>query len=196
LPDPTQEATLLERVAGGDAAAVRLLLDRYRGMVWKMARRRFEPSEAEDVVQEVFVSLWKSAVRFDRGQSAESTFVTTIARRRMADFARRRSRRPETELDDATEPAEPAAPDPLEQAEQVSSALAAVATLKPVPRALLRMAIVDGLTHDEIASATRLPLGTVKSHVRRGLERVRAQLAGPPTSPPRPEDRPEDRPNE
>jgi RNA polymerase sigma-70 factor (ECF subfamily) len=191
VPDSTQEANLLERVARGDAAAVRLLLDRYRGMVWKMARRRFEPSEAEDVVQEVFVSLWKAAARFDRGQSAESTFVTTIARRRIVDFARRRPQRPAAELDEVDEPVDPAPPDPLEQAERVTSALAAVATLKPVPRALLRMAIVDGLTHDEIASATRLPLGTVKSHVRRGLERVRAQLTGPIPKQPRPKDRPD-----
>ena len=179
VTDPTPQPTLLERVADGDPVAVRLLLDRYGGMVWKMVRRRFSPSLADDVVQEVFISLWKSAARFDRTQASEPTFVATIARRRMIDFSRRRSRRHETELDDGSDFVEAAKPDHVEQAEDVRAAMAAVATLKPVPREVLRMAIVDGLTHEEIASATKLPLGTVKSHVRRGLERVRALVVDP-----------------
>lgn len=187
-PPPVGDAIpvppLLARVASGDAEAVRLLLDRYRGMVWTMARRRLDSVLAEDVVQEIFLSLWRSAHRFDPRRSSETTFVATIARRRLADVARRLGRRREDELpDDQDVAAEPAA-DPVEQAEDVRAVLAAVSELKPAAREILRMAVVDGLTHHEIASATRLPLGTVKSHVRRGLERVRARLAGGPTEQP------------
>ena len=183
--DPPDEPTLLERVAHGEADAVRLLLEHYGGLVRTLARRHFDPGLAEDVVQEIFLSLWKSAARFDRSRSSEATFVATIARRRLIDLRRRRARRPETQLGDDADFAEPAGPDRAEQAEASSAAMAAVATLKPAARAVLHMAVLDGLTHEEIATRTRLPLGTVKSHVRRGLERVRA-LVGvrppPPTS--------------
>lgn len=173
--EPEKTPTLLERVATGDPAAVRLLLDRYGGLVWKMVRRRFDAATAEDVVQESFISLWKSAARFDGRRSSETAFVATIVRHRMVDCVRRRSRRPEVELADA-DFAGIAEADPVEQAEDVRAALDAVALLKPVAREVLRMAIVDGFTQDEIATTTKLPLGTVKSHVRRGLERTRAAV--------------------
>jgi len=99
------ESTLLERIAAGDAAAVEGCLEKYRGLVWSMARQSVgNYADAEDAVQEILVELWRHAGRFDSAVSAESTFVATVARRRLIDRYRRRARQPEaTPL--VTEPA-------------------------------------------------------------------------------------------
>jgi RNA polymerase sigma-70 factor (ECF subfamily) len=188
---PSQEPTLLERVARGDAAAVTALVHEYTPLVWAIARRQLGAQCAEDVVQEVFLALWKNAARFDPGLSTEQAFVATVARRRVIDHRRRLGRSPSSEL-----PEEPVAePDPaferLELDDEARVASSALAGLGPVQREVLRLALVDGLTHVEIATRTAMPLGTVKSHVRRGLERVRAALARRGTDGARaPEERP------
>jgi RNA polymerase sigma-70 factor (ECF subfamily) len=172
--------TLLERVAAGDEGAVRLLVERYTPVVWTIARRQIGAQCAEDLVQDVFVALWRNAARFDPALSSEAAFVATVARRRVIDQRRRAGRSP---LEERAEPSasELAAPDPalerLELGEEARGAEAALSALPRAQREVLRLAIVDGLTHVEIAARTRLPLGTVKSHLRRGLERVRARLA-------------------
>ncbi|MCX5746449.1 MAG: sigma-70 family RNA polymerase sigma factor, partial [Proteobacteria bacterium] len=93
---PATVTPLLARVAVGDRGALRECLDRYGGLVWSIARR-FEASEAEDAVQEIFVDLWKSAVRYDPEVASEPTFIAMIARRRLIDRRRSRGRRPATE---------------------------------------------------------------------------------------------------
>ena len=178
--DPADAPTLLERIARGDADAVRLLLDRYGVILRSMARRSFEASLAEDVVQEVFLSLWKSAARFDPSRASEAGFVVTVAKRRIVDLRRRRASRPESELDEALDVPDEPAPDRVEQGDDFAAAMAAIEALKPAAREVLRMAVIEGLTHEEISTTTQLPLGTVKSHVRRGLERVRAAVGAAP----------------
>lgn len=173
-----RELTLLERVARGDAAAVPLLLDEYGPLVWSIARKQVGPDAAEDVVQEVFVQLWKSAHRYDRERASEATYVTTIARRHAIDHRRRIGGRPEVaELEEET-PAEDRALEGVELIDEARVAAEVLAQLRPEQQEVLRLAIVEGLTHAQIAEVTRLPLGTVKSHARRGLERVRSMLEG------------------
>ena len=91
---PLAVPSLLARVGAGDAGAVREVLSRYGGLVWSIAKR-FEPSEAEDAVQEIFLDLWKSAGRYDAALGSEATFIATIARRRLIDRRRTRRRRPQ-----------------------------------------------------------------------------------------------------
>jgi len=173
---PPRESTLLERVARGDAEAVAALVRDYTPVVWAIARRQLGPQCAEDVVQEVFLALWKDAARFDPALSSEATFIATVARRRVIDQRRRAGRGPTQERE-----AEPAVPDPgfehIDLGEEARVAAAALEELPGRQREVLRLAIVEGLTHVEIAARTALPLGTVKSHVRRGLGRVRGALA-------------------
>jgi RNA polymerase sigma-70 factor (ECF subfamily) len=76
----SEELTLLERVGRGDAAAVALLVERYTPVVWAIARRQLGAQCAEDVVQEVFLSLWKNAARFNPELSSEAAFVARVAR--------------------------------------------------------------------------------------------------------------------
>lgn len=170
--------TLLERVARQDPEAVQLVLDRFGPLVWTIVRRQAAPDVAEDLVQEIFIEVWQNAGRYDPSRASESTFVTTLARRRLIDSLRKRGRRPPAEelLEEAVAAGDPERADPVEVADEARLAADAVARLKPDQRRVLRMAVVEGLTHTRIAEITRLPLGTVKSHVRRGLERVRAEL--------------------
>ena len=169
---------ILKRIAAGDADAVRECLDTYGGLVWSLARRMLRNTDdAEDVVQDVFVDIWKNAQRFDESQASETTFIAMIARRRIIDRIRYASRRVSADsLDDVV--AEPA--DRADQSMQISveanEAAQAVAALRPEQRQVLQLAIVHGLSHQEIAEATGMPLGTVKTHARRGLLAAREIL--------------------
>jgi RNA polymerase sigma factor (sigma-70 family) len=172
-----REPTLLERVARGDAAAVTALIELYTPVVWTIARRQLGAQCAEDVVQEVFLALWKNAARYDPELSSEPAFVATVARRRVIDQRRRLGRAPVEELPDEVRAEPDAGLERVDVCEEARAAEAALETLPKKQREVLRLAIVNGMTHAEIAARLALPLGTVKSHARRGLERVRAALA-------------------
>jgi RNA polymerase sigma-70 factor (ECF subfamily) len=181
LMDPAQQMMtepplLLGRVAAGDTVAIRECLARYGGLVWSIARR-FEGADAEDAVQEIFLDLWKSAARFDRQIATEAAFVAMIARRRLIDRKRTRGRRPT--IDPMQElPAvasDGSGPDTCAEANQAARALD---QLRPEQRQVLVLATCHGLSHNEIAAQTGMPLGTVKAHARRGLMSIRAALLG------------------
>lgn len=175
------ENTLLQRVSEGDASAVNQVLDRYSALVWSIVRQRLDARSAEDIVQEIFIDVWRSAPRYDPQKSSEATFIATIARRRLIDFTRRERRRPEREeLFDVWSDGSRSVQEELEVADEARVASEAIEKLKPAQRKVLQMSIVDGFTHTQIAEITRLPLGTVKSHARRGLERVRSMLSPGP----------------
>ncbi|MEL6543477.1 MAG: sigma-70 family RNA polymerase sigma factor [Myxococcota bacterium] len=103
----TAHSSLLERIAAGDAAAVRACVSTYGGLVWSLARRHLSnEADAEEAVQDAFMSLWKSADRFDPDRAEEATFVAMIARRRIIDRARKRGRSaPSDELTEIAVPA-------------------------------------------------------------------------------------------
>lgn len=172
-----QEApTLLERVGAGDKSAVPLLLDKYGALVWAVASRMVPVAAAEDLVQEIFIQIWSHAERFDPSRASESTYITTIARRRAIDHNRKVGRRPSLEALEEDTIHKESSLEEIDVADEARVALAALGQLKPDQQKVLRLSIVEGLTHTEIATVTQLPLGTVKSHARRGLERIRALL--------------------
>lgn len=175
---------LLNAVANGDTSAVDACIRRYSGAVWSLARR-FSPNEhdAEDAVQEVFLDVWKSASRFNPAAGSEMTFVMTIARRRLIDRRRRGGRGVTTQS--LAEPeilpsAETA--DVAELAEEAARVHRAFEELRPDQRRVLQLSLVGGHSHQQVAERTGLPLGTVKSHARRGLMRVREMLGVQPST--------------
>ena len=176
---------ILPRIAGGDQSAVPDCISRYGGLIWTLARRRLASREdIEDVVQEVFVDLWRSACRFDPQVAEEITFVAMIARRRVIDRLRRGAGLPETASIDeagATPVPDHAGDGPvgrlLELGEEARLADKHLSKLKPEEQQVLRLSIYDSLSHSAIAERTGLPLGTVKSHIRRGLDSLRQKLA-------------------
>ncbi len=174
------DSPLLPLLARGDPTTFSALVDRYAGLVWSLVRRRgTDPAEAEDAVQEIFTELWRNAERFDPGRAREVTFVAMIARRRLID-RHRKATRERRGLEDLAREARATAPvDPgLDAVPDAGRAGEAIHALEGAQREVLGLSLLQGLTHREIADATSLPLGTVKSHLRRGLERVRSALAG------------------
>jgi RNA polymerase sigma-70 factor (ECF subfamily) len=153
-------------------------MDRFGGLVWSLARRvTTSASEADDAVQEIFIDLWKSAGRFDPSIASETTFVAMIARRRLIDRGRRRKRRPDAaSLPDAVQPEAAPEADRTERSEEAARATAAFERLRPEQQRVLQLAIYHGCSHEDIARTTGLPLGTVKTHARRGLIRLREIL--------------------
>ena len=171
-------APLLPRIAQGDRSAIRECIARYGGLVWSLARRATQ-HDAEDAVQEIFLDLWKSAARFDPRLGSEPTFVATIARRRLVDRRRQRQRRPETEsLGDESSAMNEASTSsvPPEMGAEAALAARALDQLRPEQRQVLILTACHGLSHEEVATSTGMPLGTVKAHARRGLIRVREAL--------------------
>lgn len=180
------EPSVLERIAAGDGTAVKECLDRFGGLVWTLAKRSsIGAAEAEDAVQEIFTEIWKSAGRYDARQGSESVFVATIARRRLIDRMRKQQRRPRSEsLDDVPQSVFSAPGNTGEVELDIDRASRAVAQLKPDQQRVLAMGLVQGMTHSEIADATGMPLGTVKTQMRRGLIKVRELMEKVTLNPP------------
>ncbi|MEQ1633724.1 MAG: sigma-70 family RNA polymerase sigma factor, partial [Planctomycetota bacterium] len=173
------DTPLLAQIAAGRAGAVEDFLRQHGNSVWGLARRFCRSAEdAEDATQEILVEIWRNAARYDQNAGSELTFVMTIARRRLIDRTRRLGRRPSFELlaEASDLPAEPPKVDAAEFDDEVRRAQAAMQQLRPEQQRVLELALTEGRTHHEIAVAIGIPLGTVKSHARRGLIRLRALL--------------------
>lgn len=168
---------LLPRIAEGDAEAVQEFVSRYKGLIWWVVRQMAAERDAEDAVQEIFVDLWSSAERYDPSRSSEPAFVTMVARRRLIDRQRKAGRRPvESSLDAMEFDPVGRGPSTVEASAEASLAAEAIQQLDAKERRVLAMSVYHGFSHSEIAHHTSLPLGTVKTYVRRGLQRVREAL--------------------
>lgn len=169
---------VLPRIAAGDPAAVNECIGRYRALIWSIVRRYGQATaDAEDAVQEIFIALWRSAARFDPAIAGETTYVTTIARRRLIDRQRKRARRIDAvSIGDQPVPAPAASDDRVDVADEVSRAKALLEQLRPVERNVLELTYTQGLTQSQISEQTGMPLGSVKTHSRRGIARLRLLL--------------------
>ncbi|MEQ8209535.1 MAG: sigma-70 family RNA polymerase sigma factor [Lacipirellulaceae bacterium] len=182
---------LLPRIARGESAAMELCMDRYGGLVWSLARRYCRGNaDAEDLTQEIFLQLWKYAARFDADVAAETTFVAMIARRRLIDHRRRLTTRQEIdsatdreiETDDRSLSGEPRQTDPAQQAllsDEAARARDAMNQLPDQQQQVLDLALNACLTQSEISQKLDMPLGTVKTNARRGLQQLRRLLGEP-----------------
>jgi len=170
------QAPILPRVAQGETNAIDECIDRYGGLVWSIACR-LSPStaDAEDAVQEIFVDLWRNAGRFRENLGTEATFVSVLARRRLIDRQRKLRRNPEPQSIEEGEidfPA-PRSASQVELAEDGARATACLEKLRQNEREVLELSIYHGLTQTRIAERTGVPLGTVKSLIRRALVQLR-----------------------
>ena len=170
---------LLPVVANGDRGAVNDCIRRYGSLVWSLARRLSPtPSDAEDAVQEIFFDLWRHAARFDPARGSEKVFVTVVARRRLIDRIRGSRTRlaAETPLDETMQ-FEASPSTRAERDTEVEEARTILDQLPPPQQRVISLSLVQGMSHGEIASTLNLPLGTVKTMIRRGILRVRAMLS-------------------
>jgi RNA polymerase sigma-70 factor (ECF subfamily) len=184
--DPVEDGTLcawVTRIAAQDERALELLYDATVARVYGMARGITHNLQcAEEVTEDVYWQVWRQALRFDRQRGPVMAWLLTLARSRALDHLRRRDEaashpEPHTLTDDEGDPHDNPA-ELLADADRAAALERALEQLDPLPRQLLSLAFYRGLTHDEIAAQTHLPLGTVKSHIRRGLAALRGLLQG------------------
>lgn len=173
---------LLSRIAAGDEAAFAVLYDRYAarvlGFLMRLLRRR---ADAEDVLQETFWQVWSKAADFRASRANPLSWLFLLARSRAIDSLRRRRRQDELPSPRPASPPDPAAV--VEEQETGSRVRAALATLPEEQRDSILLAFYGGLTHEELAARQRAPLGTVKTRIRLGMQRLRGILAEKVTEP-------------
>lgn len=184
--EPSDEA-LVARVAQRDAAALATLYDRYAQPVYALAAHTLGQADAEEVVQEVFLSLWQKAAQFDRKRGWFYVWFLTIARHRVLDELRRRGHRERMVAAEAVDRLLAEAPDAAADVdEQVwlrdrgRAALQALRALPANQRRALVLAYFGGLSQSAIARQLGWPLGTVKKRIRLGLQKLRAAVEREP----------------
>jgi len=178
--DPTAMAAdseLMARVCAGDELALAAIYDRYSGVVYGVALRVVaDTSAAEDILQEVFIQLWRNPASFDGRRGNLGAWLAVIARNRAIDAVRKR--RHEIDVDEIVIPVECELADETERRRMAASAREKMAAMPAAQRTALEMAFFEGLTHSEIAAKTGEPLGTIKTRIRSGLLALRECLQG------------------
>jgi RNA polymerase sigma-70 factor, ECF subfamily len=183
LPERAQDndVELIQAIAARDEAALARLYDRYRvilfGLLMRILNNR---EEAEDVLQEVFLQVWRKAGDFDENRGRPFTWLVTLGRSRGIDRLRTlsaRERAVEAGAREASEEISDAASDAF-KSEQRGLVNEALAQLPDEQKRPLMLAYFDGLTQSEIATRLGAPLGTVKTRMRTGMLKLREQLAG------------------
>ncbi|MBC7367798.1 MAG: sigma-70 family RNA polymerase sigma factor [Undibacterium sp.] len=179
------DARLLTLVASGDRAAFAQLYDRFSRPLYATAHRILnDATEAQDIVHDAFVAVWEKASTFETTRGTAFSWAVTLTRNRAID--RLRSRRRRAELLDSSAPSDlgldenssgPSADVSAATSDQATAVRAAVATLPIDQQRALELAFFSGLTQEEIAARLRTPLGTIKARMRRGLLKLRDQLA-------------------
>ena len=181
-PSRSQLAAALMRVAAGDNAALRMVYQDTSAKLFGVCLRILnDKSEAEDVLQDVYVTVWRKAADFDPGRASPITWLVAIARNRAIDrlrsWAVTRRTEPIEAADAVSDPA-PAAVERVELAQQQKRLARCLEQLEAQHSAAIRAAFLDGATYEELAQRMNVPLGTMKSWIRRGLLKLRACLEG------------------
>jgi RNA polymerase sigma-70 factor (ECF subfamily) len=175
-----EDARILRQMAGGDGSALATLYDRYARAVYSLSTRILaDREEAQDVVQEVFSQAWTQAGRYDAGRAPVLTWLLVMTRTRAIDRVRARRGRPQPGAD----PARMEIPDPARgqeaeviTTEQVRRLRTALPRLADTQRTAIELAYFEGLSQSEIAARLKEPLGTIKTRIRSGLQRLRAAM--------------------
>lgn len=173
-------ARLLERVAGGDGAAFESLYRATSSKLFGVCLRVIpDRQEAEDVLQEVFTTVWRKAAQFDASRASPITWLAMIARNRAIDRLRSApasQRHAPIEVAEAIADAGPTPSEDAETSQDASRLGSCLDQLEPKRRTLIRTAFFEGATYEELAQRIGSPLGSVKSWIRRGLLQLRACL--------------------
>ena len=185
-PSRAADGELVARAAAGDERAIGQLYDRYGAVLFAVAYRiAGQRADAEEVVLEAFAQAWREAPRFEAGRGSVAGWLTTIARSRALDLVRARSRRDRlTATAAADRPGTSPAmgdfrPDPagaLDNDERRRQVRQALETLSAPQRQAIELAYFEGLSQSEIAERLQEPLGTVKTRVRLGMQKLRECL--------------------
>jgi RNA polymerase sigma-70 factor (ECF subfamily) len=171
-PSSQDDAGLLQLVQRGDEHAMSTLFDRYSKVVYSVALRVLrDPASAEDVLQEVFMQIWRNPDSFVATRGSLGGWLAVVSRNRSIDALRRK--RPTDSVDDIALASNYNLADEAERNNMMDKARTVIHLLPVEQRKTLEMAFFDGLTHSEIAEMTGDPLGTVKTRIRSALTTLR-----------------------
>jgi RNA polymerase sigma-70 factor, ECF subfamily len=166
------DVSLVMAIRAGDESAMATLYDRYSSIVYAVSLRVLaDTGAAEDVLQEVFMQLWRNPGVFDSSRGNLGAWLAVIARNRAIDTLRKR--RPETDIADVVVSVEPDMAGEAERSRAMAKVRGTLSGMPAAQRSALEMAYFEGLTHTEIAAKTGEPLGTVKTRIRAGLMALR-----------------------
>ena len=166
---------LVSRVRAGDQNAMGALYDRYSPLVYAVGLRVLADSAAaEDVLQEVFMQLWRNPARFDASRGSLGAWLAVISRNRAIDALRKR--RYESDIEDIVVSVEPDLASEADRSRAAKNVRDVLNGMHPAQRQALEMAFFEGLTHTEIAAKIGEPLGTIKTRIRAGLLALRKAL--------------------
>jgi len=172
LREATNDASLVSAIRAGSNSAMAALYDRYSSIVYSVALRVLgDTGAAEDVLQEVFLQLWRNPGLFDASRGNLAPWLAVITRNRSIDTLRKR--RPETDIADVVVSVEPDMAGDAERSRAMEKVRGTLGNMPPTQRSALEMAYFEGLTHSEIAAKTGEPLGTIKTRIRTGLLTLR-----------------------
>ena len=182
LDEFASDEQLVSQLADGCRAALAALHRRYVGLVFGIAARRLGPAAAEEVVQDIFVDVWRGAASFDGRRGGFRPWLFRLAHWRILNEIRRRYHRPglTTDADADLDALVGDEPEPFElvaEAERRATMESALLVLPPTQREALALAFLGERTHTEVSAALGLPLGTTKTRIRAGLRQLRVQLA-------------------
>ncbi len=174
--DASDDMRLVARIRAGEQGAMSELYDRYSSVVYGVALRVLQDAAAaEDVLQDIFLQLWRKPDAFDSSRGSLVAWLAVIARHRAID--RLRQRRPETDIEEVVIASSTDLRDETERSLVIEKVRAALGEMNEDQRKALEMAYFQGLTHAEIAEKTGEPLGTIKTRIRSGLRVLRARFA-------------------
>jgi RNA polymerase sigma-70 factor (ECF subfamily) len=163
---------LVSAICSGDEQAMARLYERYSSIVYSVALRVLGNAEAaEDILQEVFMQIWRSPDLFDASRGSLPGWLAVITRNRSIDSLRKR--RPETNIADVVVCVEPDLVRGADWGRTLEKIRGALGSMPPPQRSALEMAFFEGLSHNEIAEKTGEPLGTIKTRIRAGLLTLR-----------------------
>jgi RNA polymerase sigma-70 factor (ECF subfamily) len=172
LKGGSADISLMSAIRSGDESAMAALYDRYSSIVYSVALRVLgDTGAAEDVLQDVFMQLWRNPGVFDSSRGNLGAWLSVIARNRAIDALRKR--RPESDIGDVMVSVEPDLAGDAERARAMQKVRGALGAMPASQRSALEMAYFEGLTHTEIAAKTGEPLGTIKTRIRAGLLTLR-----------------------
>jgi RNA polymerase sigma-70 factor (ECF subfamily) len=172
----TTDLALVTAIRSGDQGAMAALYDRFSSIVYAVALRVLqETTAAEDVLQDIFMQLWRNPAAFDSSRGNMAAWLAVITRNRAIDALRRR--RPQDEIEDVVVAVETDLASETDRSRAMEKVRGALQAMPSSQRSALEMAYFEGLTHAEIAEKTGEPLGTVKTRIRTGLISLRKVLA-------------------
>ena len=167
--------SILDLIAKDHPGSFEMLIEKYGNLVWSIGKKfLYNQSDLEDGVQEVLVAIWKSADKFDRNKASEITFISMIARRRLIDYLRKITKHKSADsLDDENKHINLYKESLLNKEADLALVKSAIEEFDTDDQELLNLSVYQGYSHSEISDILNIPLGTVKTRIRRNLMKLK-----------------------